>query len=178
VPHVPRSWWPLLGGSLILAACSGAAPTPHPSPSAPSVPAPASPADPRAQALRAYLGMWNAFVTASRTADYQSASLARYAAGDALSVLVHGLYENYRDGIVTRGQPLFDPRVTIAASGGVAVGASVTDCADSSRWLDYYTSGRPDGGPPHGRRRIRAQLQLFDGTWKVTYLVVGKEGTC
>jgi hypothetical protein len=23
-----------------------------------------------------------------------------------------------------------------------------------------------------------AQLQLFDGVWKVTYLVVEKEGTC
>ena len=55
--------------------------------------------------------------------------------------------------------------------------ANVTDCADSSRWLDYK-SGRPVGGQPQGRRKIIAKLQPFDGVWKVTYLNVGKEGTC
>ena len=181
--RLPASLRWVLTGSLALAglaACSGGAATaPHPAPSTLFAPSPtASPGDPRAQSLRAYLGMWSAFVVASQTADYQSPSLSRYAAGDALSVLVHGLYENYRAGIVTRGQPSFDPKVTIISAGGVPVRASVTDCADSSRWLDYYKSGKPDGGPAQGRRRIQAQLQLFDGTWKVTYLVVGKEGTC
>jgi hypothetical protein len=175
----PTSCCWLLAGALALAACGAGAPAPRPSHAAPSAPSPpASPGDPRTAALRAYLGMWNAFVTASRTADYQSALLAHYAAGDALSVLTHGLYADYRDGIITRGQPSFRPAVTITSSGGVPVRASVTDCADSSRWLDYFKSGKPDGGPPQGRRRIEAQLQPFDGTWKVTYLVVGKEGTC
>jgi hypothetical protein len=122
--------------------------------------------------------MWQAYVTASRTADYQAASLAQYAAGGALSVLTHGLYQNHQDGIVTRGQPTFDPAVKIVtASGGSLVQANVTDCADSSRWLDYK-SGRPVGGQPQGRRKIIAKLQPFDGVWKVTYLNVGKEKTC
>jgi transposase InsO family protein len=55
--------------------------------------------DPPTLARQAYLGMWQAFFTASRKADYQSPSLAHYAAGSALELLIHGLYQNYRKGI-------------------------------------------------------------------------------
>jgi hypothetical protein len=37
-----------------------------------------------------------AFFTASRTANYQSPSLDRSAAGAALELLIPGLYQNYR----------------------------------------------------------------------------------
>lgn len=163
-----------------LVACGGSSPTPHLSSSsarsAPSAVAP--PGDPRVQAREAYLGMWTAFVKASRTADYQSPSLAHYAAGSALSVLMHGLYKNYRNGIVTRGQPTFHPKVKVASKNGQPFRVNVTDCADSSHWADYYKSGKPAPGAPRGRQRIVAQLQPFDGVWKVSYLVVEKEGTC
>jgi hypothetical protein len=74
--------------------------------------APASTAaagDPQVLARQAYLGMWQAFTAASRTADYQYPSLDRYAAGAALELLTRGLYQNYQAGIVTRGEPTFDP---------------------------------------------------------------------
>jgi hypothetical protein len=66
--------------------------------------APASTAaadDPQVLARQAYLGMWQAFTAASRTADYQYPSLDRYAAGAALELLTRGLYQNYQAGIVT-----------------------------------------------------------------------------
>jgi len=40
-----------------------------------------------------------------------------------------------------------------------------------------YKSGKPTGGEPPGRQRVYAQVP-FDGTWKVTTLVVEKVGTC
>ena len=173
----------VLAGWLVLAAitaCASSAPEPQHSqatpPTAPSS-APAS-GNPQALARQAYLRMWQAFVAASRTADYQSASLAHYAAGGALSLLTHGLYQDYVDGIVTRGQPSFHPEVTVSTSNGAAVQATVTDCADSSHWVDYYKSGKPAPGEAQGRQRIYARLQPFDGDWKVTYLVVEKVGTC
>ncbi len=55
--------------------------------------------------------------------------------------------------------------------------ADVTDCAGSSHWLDYR-DGKPVPGQATGSRRIIARVQPFDGTWKVTYLNVGKAGTC
>jgi len=160
--------------------CGGSVPVQHHAAATPppAAPVPASPADPRVAALEAYAGMWHAFVVASHSADYQSQSLAHYAAGSALSELTHGLYANYQKGIVTRGEPSFDPKVTIATPAGGTVQASVTDCADSSHWRNYYKSGKPAGSPSVARERIEAQLQLFGGVWKVTYLVVEKEGTC
>jgi hypothetical protein len=122
--------------------------------------------------------MWHAYVAASRTADYQSGALAQYAASDALSVLAHGLYHNFRQGIVTRGQPSFRPQAAVAYRVGAPVSARVSDCATSVHWHAYDKSGEPVPGGPGGRRRISARLGLFYGTWKVTYLVVGKAGTC
>lgn len=145
-------------------------------PAAPSSPAPS--AGPRALAREAYLGMWKAYVTAARTADYQAPDLDHYAAGAGLSVLTHGLYQEHKEGDVNLGQPVFHPVVTMAkASGADPVQASITDCADSSHWAVYHGGKRvPDQAT--GNRRIIARLKSFGGTWKVTYLNVGQAGTC
>lgn len=184
--RVARSRACLLAGCLVLAvvtACGGhaavpalksAASTRPPAPAA----SPSASGSPQAQARQAYLGMWRAFVAASKTADYQSPALARYATGGALSLLTHGLYQNYKNGIVTRGQPTFDPQVTVTSSGGSPIQANVTDCANSSTWTNYYRSGTPAPGASPGRQRVYARLQPYFGVWKVTYLVVEKVGTC
>jgi hypothetical protein len=175
----------LLAGFCTLAAvtgCTGGAATPGPSrPSQTPPPIATSAGDPRVLARQAYLDMWQAFVNASQTADYQSPALARYAAGDALSLLMHSLYANYKDGIVTRGEPSFSPSVTITTSGGTQQ-ADVTDCASPSTWANYAKSGKLISGQPHGGRKIIARLQQFSPVgspaWKVTYLNVGLAGTC
>ena len=146
-----------------------------------TVSAPASTAatgNPQVLARQAYLGMWQAFFTASRTADYQSPSLDRYAAGSALELLVHGLYQYHQEGIVTRGTPSHDPAVTMAKTSLGTPEAKVTDCSDDSGAVAYSKSGKPVQGEAPGRQAISAQVQPFDGTWKVTYLVVEKTGSC
>ena len=98
--------------------------------------APASTAaagDPQVLARQTYVGMWQAFTAASRTADYQYPSLDHYAAGAALELLIRGLYQNYRAGIVTRGQPTFDPAVAMAKTPAGTSEAKVTDGLDDSR---------------------------------------------
>jgi hypothetical protein len=126
--------------------------------------------------------MWQAFVTASRTADYQSPALSRYAAGGALSLLTQSLYTNYKEGIVTRGEPSFSPSVTIPAASGGVQQADVTDCTNPATSANYTKSGKLISGQPHGSRKVIARLQQFSpaGTpeWKVTYLNVGLAGTC
>ena len=134
--------------------------------------------DPQMLARQAYLGMWQAFTAASRTADYQSPSLDRYAAGSALELLIHGLYQNYREGIVTQGTPSHSVAVTMAKTSLGTPEAKVTDCSDTSGSGTYYRSGKPAAGGAPGRQAIYAQAQPFDGTWKVTYLVVEKAGSC
>jgi hypothetical protein len=89
-----------------VAGCASGAASSQPPASTDRPPVPAvssAPAgDPRVLARQAYLGMWQAFVAASRTADYQYPSLDHYAAGAALTLLIRGLYQNNRDGIITR----------------------------------------------------------------------------
>ena len=176
----------LLAAFFTLAAvtgCTGEMATPglSRSPQAPP-PTATSAGDPRVLARQAYLDMWQAFVVASQTADYQSPALARYAAGDALSLLTHSLYTNYEDGIVTRGEPSFSPSVTITAASGGIQQAGVTDCVNPSTSANYTKSGKLISGQPHGSRKVIARLQQFSLTgnpdWKVTYLNVGLAGTC
>ena len=146
-----------------------------------TVSAPASTAatgDPQVLARQAYLGMWQAFFTASRTADYQSPSLDRYAAGSALELLIRGLYQYHQEGIVTRGTPSHKVAVTMTKTSLGTPEAKVTDCSDSAGSGTYYKSGKPAAGESPGRQAIYAQVQPFDGTWKVTYLVVEKAGSC
>jgi hypothetical protein len=83
----------------VLAGCASSTPgsqstvLPDRTVSAPTATAAAG--DLRVLARQAYLGMWQAFTAASRTADYQYPSLDRYAAGAALTLLTRGLYQNY-----------------------------------------------------------------------------------
>jgi ketosteroid isomerase-like protein len=137
-----------------------------------------TPGDPRTRVISAYDGMWHAFAAAARTADYQPEALSRYAAGDALAVLTHALYDNHQHGIVLRGAPSLSPRVIGMTPAANPDSSSVTDCADDSQWRQYTTAGKPAAGAPSGRHRIRARLQLFTTAWKVTYLVVEKAGSC
>ena len=85
--------------SAALPGCGGPARLPGPPPSPSAATPHASPSvtgSVQAQARQAYLAMWAAYVAASQTADYQSPSLARYAAGAALSLLTHGLLADYQ----------------------------------------------------------------------------------
>ena len=146
--------------------------------SPPAAASTAAPGDPRTQVLDAYAGMWHAYATAARTADYQTGALAEYAAGDALMILTRSLYDDHLHGVVLRGTPVFDPRVTSMTPAASPASSWLTDCADDTRWRQYTTSGKPAGGAPAGRHRIYARLRLFGPAWKVTYLVVQKAGTC
>lgn len=166
------------------AGCGGSPPG-HPALSSPASPSgagstggTATPGDLRTQIVDAYTGMWHAYAVAARTADYQPGALARYAAGDALMILTRSLYDDHQHGVVLRGAPALHPRVTGLTPARNPDIASVTDCADDSRWRRYTTSGRPASGTPAGRHRIYAQLRLFSPAWKVTSLVVEKAGTC
>jgi hypothetical protein len=164
------------------AACAGGPPSPPGQAHRAAMTAPAAtvtvPGDPRVRVISAYDGMWQAYAAAARTADYQPGALSRYAAGDALAVLTRALYDNHRHGIVLRGAPSLSPRVTGMSPAANPDSSWVTDCAGDSQWLQYTTAGKPAAGAPSGRHRVRARLQLFTATWKVTYLVVGKAGSC
>ena len=170
----------LLAVPVTLAACSGS-PSGTPSPST-TRPAATSTTQPptgaSAQALSAYRDMWSDMVTVSRTSDYKSPLLSQHATGSALSVLVQGLAKNQTLGIVTKGKPVLHPQVTSLTPAADPTQATITDCFDSRRWLDYKTTGGLTNNTPGGQHATSAMVTDTGGIWKVTQLAVQAAGTC
>ncbi len=136
------------------------------------------PADPAAAVLGAYRDMWADLVTAARTSDYQSPLLSQHASGNALTIFVQGLARDQLAGIVTKGQPVLDPRVTSLTPSVDPTHATIADCFDDSRWVEYKVTGGLAKNAPGGRRATTADLVMKDGVWEVTQIIIGKTGTC
>ncbi|WP_300015838.1 hypothetical protein [Pseudonocardia sp.] len=170
----------------LTAGCSvGTSPSPSPppmpdTPSAQASPAPSADDLAGQEALAAYRGMWDDFVAAGTTSDWQSTSLGRHATGQALTNLSRGLYADSANGLVTRGAPVLSPEVSSVEPSGAPVRVIVADCGDSTNWLKY----REDDGTratdgSGGRRLINALVERqSDGSWKVSDYGVQELGSC
>jgi hypothetical protein len=136
------------------------------------------PVDPATAVLSAYRTMWADLVTAATTSDYQSPLLSRHASGSALTIFVQGLARDQLAGIVTKGQPVLDPRVTSLTPAADPTHATVADCFDDTRWVEYKVSGGLAKNAPGGRRATTAVLVMKNGVWKVVQITIGNTGTC
>ncbi|MFR9802024.1 MULTISPECIES: hypothetical protein [Pseudonocardia] len=172
----------------LVAGCSMGTPPDVTTPSStpPAAPPPRASPTPSAdelagqEALAAYRGMWEDFVVAGTTSDWQSAELGRHATGVALTNLSRGLYADSANGLVTRGEPLLSPEVSSVEPVDAPVRVVVTDCGDSTNWLKYREeddSLATEG--PGGRRLINAVVERqSDGSWKVSDYGVQELGSC
>ena len=171
---------------LAVAGCTsedGAEPS-APAESAPSlqVPTPATD-DPVAEAehaaLEAYRGMWDAYVEAISIPDPELPALARFAADDALTVLVDGLEQVERDGLAGRGDVVLDPEVIELSPPDTPTTAEITDCVDTSDTEVYRRDGEPYHDTPGGLRRAEATVREVDSnTWKVVGFALYEVGSC
>ncbi len=143
-----------------------------------STPSPA-PATPQEKALAAYRGMWTDMAAAAVTSDYKSALLGRHASGDALLKIKQSLYSDKQTGLVTKGQPVLDPRAQGVSTSGGLTRVSVVDCADASHWLKYKAAtGTLQDNVPGGRHAVTAQVVGENGSWVVVQFLVRPVGTC
>jgi hypothetical protein len=151
----------------------------QPSSAAPTTPA--SPADQAKQAaLAAYTGMWQDFVVAGTTSDWQSASLGQHATGIALTNMTKSLFADHTNGLVTKGEPTFTPTVTSADPSEDPTKIVITDCSDGVHWLKYKAAnGQLANDTPGGRHLINAIVEKqSDGSWKVSEYGVHEAATC
>lgn len=189
-----RSW----GGRVVigavacafLAACSSGGPEAPPSGTSSPVEAPSASASPSAavsaadkaksDALAAYRGMWQDFVEAGRTSDWQSSKLGQHATGVALTNMSRGLYADHYNGLVTKGEPVLNPTVSSTEPAGEPKKIIVSDCGDSTNWLKYRAdNGQLADKEPGGRQAINAIVEKqSDGSWKVSDFGVHDVGTC
>ena len=182
VSRFRRRLLPGLAGLLLavtLTACgSGSTSAPSSTIPAGSTTTTVGPVDPTAAVLSAYRDMWADLVTAARTSDYQSPLLSQHASGNALTIFVQGLARDQLAGIVTKGQPVLDPRVTSLTPSVDPTHATVADCFDDTHWVEYKVTGGLANNAPGGRRATTADLVMKDGVWKVTQITIGETGTC
>jgi hypothetical protein len=136
------------------------------------------PVTPATAVLDAYRAMWADLVTAATTSDYQSPLLAQHASGNALTIFVQGLARDQLADIVTKGQPVLDPRVTSLTPAVDPTHATIADCFDDTHWVEYKVTRGLAKNSPGGRRATTAVLAKKDGVWKVTQITIGKTGTC
>ncbi|WP_245573293.1 hypothetical protein [Amycolatopsis benzoatilytica] len=131
-------------------------------------------------ALAAYRGMWQDFVAAGTTSDWQSPKLGQYATGIALTNMSRSLYADHYNGLVTKGEPTFQPTVTSADPPDNPNKIVITDCSDGSHWLKYKAdTGQLANDTPGGRHLVNAIVQKqSDGSWKVSEYGVHEAGTC
>ncbi|RSM35881.1 hypothetical protein DMA12_42570 [Amycolatopsis balhimycina DSM 5908] len=124
--------------------------------------------------------MWQDFVAAGATSDWQSLKLGQYATGIALTNLSRGLYADHFNGLVTKGEPVLNPSVSSVDPPGAPKKIIVTDCGDSTHWLKYRAdNGQLADNKPGGRQQINAIVEKqADGAWKVADYGVHDVGTC
>ncbi|MEU6260196.1 hypothetical protein ACFUEN_29680 [Streptomyces griseorubiginosus] len=116
---------------------------------------------------------------AGTTSDWNSPELARYATGDALSAISRGMYADHLNGLVTKGEPRNDPKVTSAVPPANPTTITISDCGDSTHWLKYRKdNGKLADDEPGGRQAITAETKKLNGTWKVTRFAVEGVGSC
>lgn len=134
----------------------------------------------RESALAAYRGMWQDFVTAGTTSDWQSPKLGQHATGVALTNLSRGLYADHYNGLITKGEPILSPTVSSVEPPDDPRKIIVTDCGDSTNWLKYRAdNGQLADNKPGGRHSINAIVEKqADGSWKVSDYGVHDPGTC
>lgn len=131
-------------------------------------------------ASTAYLGMWQDMAKAATTSDWESPALAHHATGEALSTISRGLYADHLNGLVAKGQPTDHPIVKSVDPPAAPTTVMISDCGDSTHWLQYHKdSGKLADNDPGGRQSISAEVKKqSDGTWRVTRFAVEAVGSC
>lgn len=160
---------------------AGKTPSERPSSSAAveSAPAPEDITDPEEAAIAAYLRYRQAFAEASAIPDPDHPELTAAATDQALESTQEAVQRLVDEGLRTEGAPVPDVEVKESSLAADPVQVVVVDCSDSTPWT-VLVADTDDPAPDeeYGRRSIDAMVELRDGTWLVTEVVVRSIGSC
>ncbi|WP_412736047.1 hypothetical protein [Krasilnikovia sp. MM14-A1259] len=168
----------LLVGAGCTSGKSDSSPNGTSSPTASSAPSLGPRAAAERDALAAYRGMWSTFVEAAKTSDAEAPELRKYASDQALRLIASGLYNDKKQGKITKGEVVLDPKVTEVKPEQVPTEVTVLDCVDTTKWLVHKASGELWDDKPGGQHRMTATVKQSDGAWKVNSFILEESGTC
>lgn len=120
-------------------------------------------------ALEAYTGYREALNDALRRGDPRSKRLAQFAADQALADARANLLQLKGFGIVYTGEPIIQPTASRVALSDPRPTIDIVDCVDNSKWIPVYTASGKSAAAPGQNQRVplNAQVQLFNGAWRV-----------
>ncbi|MFI2030536.1 hypothetical protein [Streptomyces buecherae] len=159
---------------LLLAGCGNETTDVRPLPEADGKAESPTPVPKQPAALEAYRAMWRDLARASETSDVNAPSLDDHASDGALELLKHGLRKAKEEGVVSKGEPVVNPRTVSTSSHEVVV----QDCVDGTDWLQYQLNGELKNDVPGGHKKADATVRHDGRMWKVTDLYLHASGSC
>jgi hypothetical protein len=107
------------------------------------------------KALAAYVGYWEAYVTAAANPGNPAPDLAKFVADPLLTQLRLNLRQ-YRDNdIVHKGRPTWTPRATEVNTTAAPYTVVIEDCFDSAGWEPVFAStGKSAAAPGQATRYV------------------------
>ena len=159
-----------------LAGCSDGKPTAHETPTPTMSATPSTDAAAAAAALAAYRGFRKAQVAAEAVANAHSPDLAKYAGDKALAQERANLLQLARVGIVVRGAPVLDPKVSSASPTAV----TITDCVDTTHWQPVYKATGKSAAAPNQPTRVLATAlaRPYADRWLIQELTTDRSRPC
>jgi hypothetical protein len=88
-------------------------------------------------ALAAYKGYVKAYVAAAASGDWASKTIDKYAADPARTEAHRTLRDETDKHIVSRGEPVSTPVVTVVNLDGASAAVSIADCIDATHWRKF-----------------------------------------
>lgn len=169
----------------LLAACGGGgktdgtATTPPPTTTAAS-PSPDRTAEAKAAAAAAYVHMWDAAAATFHVGKVTSPELEKWAIDKALANQeASGLYLQQR-GTIMQGKPVLSPRVTSVDFTETPYTADITDCMDTTHYIEVSkTTGKPVGTVSGDRHHVATAVARYNGkSWVISEIVIDRDRTC
>ncbi|MGW1768266.1 hypothetical protein ACWCQL_30010 [Streptomyces sp. NPDC002073] len=167
----------------LLAGCAEEKKTADAAPPKPSA-SPSPSADPKAAEKAALLGVyrefWDAQLKVYTTGSMRGTGIERVAGGKAYTkVQVTVLYHQQR-GTVMKGKPRLSPKVTALNTSKNLHTATVTDCLDSTGYVQVEKdTGEPVKLADANRRHVATYSALrHGGSWQIRDFDIDRDRTC
>lgn len=133
------------------------------------------------QALAAYNGFHEAYVSAAAIPEFMYPDLALFAADPLLAEARYALYTMGLRGVVYTGRPVHDPRVTAVNLEATPPTVDIEDCLDSTGWHVVRQSDGSDASAPGQAERYLVTSQVVadaSGRWFVRQSTPQRDQAC
>lgn len=169
----------------LVAGCGGngkkdAAPSAPPPATTTSTPTPDRTAEAKTDAAAAYVQMWDASAAAFHAGKVTSPELETWAIDKALANQeAAGLYYQGR-GTIMQGKPVLSPKVTSVSFGVTPYTANITDCMDTTHYIEVNKkTGKPVGSSDTDRHHVATAVARFNGKhWVISEVAIDRDRTC